>query len=67
MKNNNLTAQELSVLNVIKQEALTSSQILKKVENVTMILSLYTIIDELKTKGILRSYIEDNTKYHIAC
>lgn len=67
MKLNNLTPEQVSVLNTIKQEPLTSFQILQKVNNVNMILSLYTIMDELKTKGVLKSYIVENTKYHIAC
>ena len=67
MNQNNLTIQQLSVLNSIKHEPLTSFQILKKVENVNMILSLYTIMDELKHKGILKSYTKENIKYHIAC
>lgn len=67
MKNNNLTEQQLSVLNVIKQEPLTSFQILKKVDNVSMILSLYSIMDELKSKGVVKSYTKENVKYHIAC
>ena len=67
MKNNNLTAQQMSVLNVIKEEPLTSFQILSKVKNVSMILSLYTIIDQLKSKGAIESYTKENVKYHIAC
>lgn len=66
MKNNNLTEQQLSVLNVIKKEPLTSFQILKRVENVSMILSLYNIMDELKNKGAVKSYTVENVKYHIA-
>ena len=67
MKHNNLTEQQLSVLNVIQQEPLTSFQILKRVDNVSMILSLYTIMDELKSKGAVKSYTKENIKYHIAC
>ena len=67
MKKNNFTELELSVLNVIKREPLTSFQILDKVDNVNMILSLYTIMDELKDKGVLKSYTKQNVKYHIAC
>jgi Fe2+ or Zn2+ uptake regulation protein len=67
MKQNKLTPEQVSVFNTIKQEPLTSFQILKRVNNVNMILSLYTIMDELKTKGVLKSYIIENTKYHIAC
>lgn len=61
-----LTAIEQSVLNLVQQEHLTSFEILKKVENVTLILSLYNIIDQLNSKGVLKSYIKENKKYHYA-
>jgi Fe2+ or Zn2+ uptake regulation protein len=66
MQTNVLTEQQKSVLRVIKNKPLTSFQILKKVDNISMILSLYNVIDELKSKGILKSYIKENMKYHIA-
>ncbi|MDP5093502.1 MAG: PadR family transcriptional regulator [Polaribacter sp.] len=66
METIHLTETELAVLNVIKEQPLTSFQILKKVESIRMILSLYTIIDELKSKGIVNSYVEQNQKYHYA-
>ncbi|APZ47007.1 hypothetical protein BW723_12250 [Polaribacter reichenbachii] len=66
MKFNNLTEQQKSVLKVIQTEPLTSFQILKRVENISMILSLYNIMDELKSKGALKSYTVENVKYHIA-
>lgn len=66
MKFNNLTEQQKSVLEVIQTEPLTSFQILKKVDNISMILSLYTIMDELKSKGAIKSYTIENVKYHIA-
>ncbi len=67
MNQNNLTLQQLSILNLIKHEPLTSFQILKKTESVKLILSLYNIMDELKNRGVLKSYIKNNIKYHIAC
>lgn len=66
MKRFNLTATEQSVLNVVQKAPLTSSQILNKVDNISMILSLYNVIDKLNNKGVLKSYIEENQKYHIA-
>ena len=66
MKFNNLTEQQKSVLDAVQKEPLTSFQILKKVDNISMILSLYTIMDELKSKGALKSYTVENVKYHIA-
>ncbi len=67
MTTNNLTPTELIVLNVIKEQPLTSFQILKKVESIPMILVLYTIIDDLKSKGIVKSFVNDNVKYHYVC
>jgi len=66
MQTNVLTEQQKSVLRVIKNKPLTSFQILKKVDNISTILSLYNVIDELKSKGVLKSYIKENMKYHIA-
>ena len=67
MKNYNFTEQQQSVLNAIKVEPLTSFEILKKVDNISMILSLYSIMDELKNKGVVKSYSKENVMYHIAC
>ncbi len=64
MNHLNLTATEQSVLNAVQKKPLTSFQILKKVENVSMLLTLYKVIDKLNNKGVLKSYIEENQKYH---
>ena len=66
MKTSNLTAIEQSVLNAVRKEHLTSFEILNKVENVSLILSLYNVLDELKNKGVLKSYVKKDTKYHYA-
>lgn len=62
----NLTIEQQSVLNAIKEDHLTSSQILNKVEDVSMILSLYTILDELNNKGLIKNYKKHDLKYHYA-
>lgn len=59
-----LTAEEQSVLNAVQQEHLTSFEILKRVDNVSMILSLYNVLDKLKSKGVLKSYVKQDMKYH---
>lgn len=64
MNFNSFTKEQQSVLNAIKEEPLTSFQILDKVENVSMILSLYNIMDQLKNKGVIKSYTKENIKYH---
>ena len=66
MSNLNLTATEQSVLNAVQEEHLTSFEILKKVDNVSLILSLYNILDKLNSKGVLKSYVKQNRKYHYA-
>ncbi len=66
MNNSNLTAIEQSVLKAVEKEHLTSFEILKKVENVSLILSLYNILDKLNSKGVIKSYIKENRKYHYA-
>lgn len=67
MKQLHLSAEEQSVLNAVKQEHLPSYEILKKVDNVSMLLSLYNVIDKLKNKGKVDSYIKEDIKYHFAC
>jgi len=67
MNNQNFTPEQLSVLNEIKNQQLTSFEILRRVENLSMILSLYNIMDELNDKGVVKSYMNNDVKYHIAC
>ncbi len=64
MKTTNLNGLEQSVLDAVQKEHLTSYEILQKVEDVSMLLSLYNILDKLSNKGILKSYVKQDTKYH---
>jgi len=64
MKTTNLNDLEQSVLNAVQKEHLTSYEILQRVEDVSMLLSLYNILDKLSNKGILKSYVKQDTKYH---
>lgn len=66
MKKTTLTADEESVLLSVKKEPLTSFQILKKADNITLILSLYNVLDKLKSKDLINSYIQRNQTYHFA-
>ena len=65
-QNRIITIRRESVVNVIKEDHLTSFEILKKVENVSMILSLYNVLDQLNNKGVIKSYIKQDLKYHYA-
>ena len=67
MKQIKLTTTQKNVIEALDKEHLTSSQILKKVDNISLILVLYNIMDELKGLGVLKSYIKKNEKYHYTC
>jgi Fe2+ or Zn2+ uptake regulation protein len=62
-----LTTKHQLVLKALENKHLTSFQILKKVDNISLILVLYNIMDELKGMGILKSYAKNNEKYHYTC
>ena len=64
MKTTNLNDLEQSFLNAVQKEHLTSYEILQRVEDVSMLLSLYNILDKLSNKGILKSYVKQDTKYN---
>lgn len=66
MKKNNFTEEQLSVLKAIEKEPLTSFEILNKVDNITLILSLYNVIDELKNMGAIKSFTKEDIIYHYA-
>lgn len=62
-----LTNNQIKVLNALENQHLTSFQILKKVENISLILVLYTVMDELEGMGILKSYTKKKKKFHYTC
>lgn len=64
MKTQQLTTRQLEVVNELKNEHLTSFQILKRNNNFSLILGVYNVLDELKNMGILQSYMKQNVKYH---
>ena len=59
-----LTAQHQQVIEVLKEEHLTSFQILNRVKDISLILVVYTIIYELKSLGLLETYTKNGKKYH---
>lgn len=67
MKQENLTPKQVAIIEALKDEHLTSSQILNKVDNISMILLLYNVLQELRELGILQSYMKKETKYHYIC
>ena len=64
MKTKELSAEHQAIINELKKEPLTSFQILKKMQNVSLILVIYNILDELKSMGILKTFMKQEMKYH---
>lgn len=64
MEKQNLTELHENVLTILEKEHLTSFQILSKLKNTTLILEVYDIIDDLKSNGLLKSYVKDNMKLY---
>ncbi|AOW16054.1 hypothetical protein LPB03_00635 [Polaribacter vadi] len=64
MHTKELSIEHQAVINELKKEPLTSFQILKKTQNVSLILVIYNILDELNSMGILKTYVKQNVKYH---
>jgi Fe2+ or Zn2+ uptake regulation protein len=67
MQQTNLTNNQITVLKVLENEHLTSFQILEKVDTISLILVLYTVMDELEGMGILKSYTKKKKKFHYTC
>lgn len=67
MNNIKLTNNQITVLKVLENQHLTSFQILKKIDSISLILVVYSIIDELKGMGILKSYTKKKNKFHYTC
>ncbi|MFD2568832.1 hypothetical protein [Pseudotenacibaculum haliotis] len=59
-----LTSKQKSVIVALSNQHLTSSEILSKAQKVPHILKLYSILDELRRKGVIQSYMKDGVKYH---
>lgn len=64
MKQQNLTSRQESVLSILNNEHLTSVELLNRVKDIPHILKLYSVLDELRTMGVVNSYAKENMKYH---
>jgi len=58
--------KEKAVISALSNQHLTSLEILNKAEKVPHILKLYTILDTLRSKGVVNSYIKEGVKFHYA-
>jgi hypothetical protein len=66
MRQEQFTTKQQAVITALSNEHLTSAELLNKAEKVPHILKLYTILDELRSKGVVDSYIKKGIKYHYA-
>ncbi len=66
MDQQKFTLKQKSVLSALNNEHLTSVELLNKTKNIPHILKLYSVLDELRTMGIVSSYMDQNIKYHHA-
>jgi hypothetical protein len=58
-----LSPEEKSILFVLKEQ-LTSIQILKKVDSISHILKVYSLLEKLTSKGLISCCIKKDKKYH---
>jgi hypothetical protein len=66
MRKEQFTSKEKAVIAALSKEHLTSAELLSKAEKIPHILKLYTILDTLRNKGVVESYIKGGVKYHCA-
>ncbi|MBT7425720.1 MAG: hypothetical protein HN779_06685 [Flavobacterium sp.] len=66
MKKQVLTPIQTSLLLALKNEHLTSLEILHKVDSISGILNVYNMLDKLKEKEVVGSYVKNDRNYHYA-
>ena len=64
MQQEQYTTNQQLVIEALNNEHLTSAEILNKTHMVLHILKLYSILDELRSKGRVQSYMKEGMKYH---
>ena len=66
MRHQKLSLNEKNILDALNKEHLTSIQILNRIESISLILHVYTLLDDLSSKGYISSYVKNDVKYHYA-
>ena len=66
MKKQVFTPTQMSLLSALKNEHLTSLEILHKVDSISGILNVYNMLDKLKEKEVVGSYVKNDRNYHYA-
>ena len=66
MKKQVFTPTQMSLLSALKNEHLTSLEILHKVDSISGILNVYNMLDKLKEMEVVGSYVKNDRNYHYA-
>ena len=66
MKKQVLTPIQTSLLLALKNEHLTSLEILHNVDSISGILNVYNMLDKLKEMEVVGSYVKNDRNYHYA-
>jgi DNA-binding PadR family transcriptional regulator len=66
IRHQKLSLNEKNILDALNKEHLTSIQILNRIESISLILHVYTLLDDLSSKGYITSYVKKDVKYHHA-
>ena len=66
MRHQKLSLNEKNILDALNKQHLTSIQILNRIESISLILHVYTLLDDLSSKGYITSYVKKDVKYHYA-
>ena len=66
MKKQVFTPTQTSLLSALKNEHLTSLEILHKVDSISGILNVYNMLDKLKEMEVVGSYVKNDRNYHYA-
>jgi len=64
MSHQKLSLNEKNILDALNKEHLTSVQILNRLESISLILHVYSLLDDLSSKGFISSYVKKDVKYH---
>ena len=64
MRHQKLSLNEKNVLNALSKEHLTSVQILNRIDSISLILQVYSLLEDLSSNGYVTSYVKKDVKYH---
>ncbi|WP_430927524.1 hypothetical protein [Polaribacter marinivivus] len=64
MKINKISNLHKKIVSVLKKEPLTGYQILERIQNTSLILNVYKILDDLNKQGVIKTSTRDKMKIY---